>query len=333
MKNSFRLAPINELLNGRLQPWHKDCARNDEQYRDLLRNTAETVWPANLHYLLDYESRLLFTSRIRYYARLTDIAIAAHLRDAFALTDANGTEELALYIIKLTREATATLIHDAVSHCQFLQIGTESLRDFTDKREQKEYIVILHYIVASLTRCFMEIQQQYRQLIDDADAYPDVESFYASVAGWADAPIINVKVVDDSMDNGKKFIIPYCSFHYINDDKEDWNISMTAFFRKLVTYEQIPSDTDQKTIFSIFSGTRTNAVVTWTGKRPTLKTIIFRLFNEKKVLTAYPNTVTHWQVVSRRFRQPNGTMMPNLGSETDRKGDAPMIEDIISTLV
>lgn len=333
MINSFRLDSINELLNGRLQPWHKDCAGNDEQYRELLRNTAEPVWPANLCFKLDYENRLMFTSRIRYYARLTDIAIATHLRDAFALTDANGTEELALYIIKLTREATTTLIHDAVNHCRLLQIGTDSLTDYTYKKEQKEYLVILHYIVASLTRCFMEIQQQYRQLIDDADAYVDVESFYASVAGWGEVPIINVKVVDDTKDKDKKFNITHCSFHYINDNKENWNISMTAFFNKLVTYEQIPPDTDQKAILNIFSGTRTCAVVTWTGKKSTLKTIIFKLFNEKKVLTTYPNTVTHWQVVSHRFRLPDGTMMPNLGSERDRQGDEEMIKDIISTLV
>lgn len=333
MNSQFRLTPINEILNGALQPWQTTWDNDSEHYRDLLRLIPEIPWPVALGYQLNYKSYLLFSPRIHYYARLTDNAVASHLREAFDLIGNEGSEALTLYIVKLTREAVTTLIHDAVDYCQRLDIRADALTDFISNKSQKECLVILHYIIASLARCYMEIQQRYMPLLDAFETFADVESFYASVAGWTDAPLVNVIALKDpSTEKSKKFQYPYCSFLYVNNDPEEWNISMTSFYNKLVSYQQIPADTDQNALLNTFRGIRTYAVITWIGKPATLKAIIDQLVNKKKKIVTYPDSVTHWQVVSSRFQLPDGTMMPNLSSETPRKGDAEMVKDIVSAL-
>ena len=317
--NTFKLEGIDLILNKHLQPWIDSNNRSDSSYQQKLSSTPAIPMPNELLYQLKYEKYLLFTYRVRYYCRLIDNAIADHLRQAFEHTiNSDQSEYLAAYLLKQTREAVSTLVADAVNRCQTLTVTTERFTDFNVNRQEKEYYVILHYVIASLVRCWMEMQENYQYVIDSSDRY-DISSFYASVVGWIDDPLIKVISVNENVPDEKNKKISTCSFYYINNDEYDRNTCLSAFYRKLVQYKQIPNDTDQKHLFDIFNGGNTNATIKWIGKEATLRTIIFKLVEEKKIVTTWPEGYGHWYVVQCRFQYEDGNSMKDLSSYKEGK--------------
>lgn len=329
--HTFKLDGIDAILNKHLQPWAACNEHSDSSFREMLSQTPEIPMPADLKYQLRYERHLLFSNRVRYYCRLTDNAVADHLRQAFSTADPDQDEYMVAYLLKLTREAVATLIADAVKRRQDLTVTYESLTDFNHNRREKEYLVILHYIIASLVRCRMEMQQRYQYVCDQSD-WQDVVSYYASHVGWIHDPIVNVEQrADFKEDANKQSKISTCSFLYINNDDYDRNSSLTAFYNKLIAYGQIPADTDQKHLFAIFSGRHTQATVTWLGKPATLKTILTKLRDNGKICT-WPKDYSFWDVITQRFKDKDGNPMKNLSSYKEGNKTKGMVADIISAL-
>ncbi len=287
--------------------------------------------PADLKYQLKYEHYIFFTYRIRYYCRLIDNTVADHLRQSFSTIDSDQSEYMAAYLLKLTREAVTTLISDAVKRCGKLTVTSENLTDFNDKRREKECLIILHYVIASLVRCWMEMQERYQYACDQSDLQ-NVASFYASVVGRVTDPIAYVEQLEGEKEGGKKQPkISTCSFLFINNDEYDRNTSLTAFYNKLIAYKQIPTETDQKYLFAILGGKHTNATVKWIGKEATLKTILFKL-KEKGVICTWPKDYSIWDVIPHRFKDKDGNPMKDLSSYKEGEKTKDMVADIISTL-
>lgn len=330
--SNLKLDTIDDILNKSLQPWNSANIQPDHYYREKLGMTVPIPLPIDVKYQISIKPHLMFTPRVRYYCRLADNAVAGHLRDVFGILDSDGSEHLALYLQKVTRESVVTLIHDAVFHCRRLALAAEEPTDFIEHREEKEYLVILHYLIASLVRCWMEIQERYSYVVDIADRM-DVTQFYASVVGWVNMPIAGVKLlVNEGEEDNKPPKITTCSFYYINNDENERNRCLTDFRNRLIHYGLIPDTTDLKLLLAVFSGRSTAAVIEWTGKKHVLKFIILKLM-EKGVLSIYPanNQYSHWYVVSCRFRY-NGEQMPKISTESWRIKDEAMIDEIIQTL-
>ncbi len=161
----------------------------------------------------------------------------------------------------------------------------------------------------------------------------DVTQFYASVVGWVDMPIAQVETLakESNSGNGQPKITT-CSFYYINNDEGERNRCLSDFRNRLIHYGLIPATTDLKQLLAAFGGRSTAAVIEWTGKKHVLKFIILKLM-KKGVLSIYPDDKQYskWYVVSCRFRC-DGAQMPNISTETKRKKDEAMIDDIIRTL-
>ena len=330
--SNFKLDVIDDILNKGLQPWNQANIQLDRYYREKLGMLVPIPLPQGVKYQVRIKTHLMFTSRVRYYCRLVDNAVASHLREVFGILDSDDSEHLVLYIQKLTRESVVTLIHDAVCHCRTLALVAEEPTDFIEHREEKEYLVILHYLIASLARCWMEIQERYSYVVDLADRM-DVAQFYASVVGWVDMPIAQVETLAKEPNSGnEKHRITTCSFYYINNDEKERNRCLSDFHNRLIHYGLIPATTDLKQLLAVFDGRNTAAVIEWTGKKHVLKFIIVKL-QKKNVLSIYPDDkqYSQWYVVSCRFRF-NGEQMPNISTETKRKKDEAMIDDIIKTL-
>lgn len=329
--NTFKLDGIDAILNKHLQPWADSNNRPDSIYRELLSKTPEIPMPEELGFRLSYERHFLFTYRVRYYCRIINNEVANHLRQAFNIIDNDQSEYTTAYLLKLTREAVTTLIADAANQCQKLTVTAECMTEFNNKRREKEYLVILHYMIASLVRCWMEMQQRHLYVCDQSDLH-DIASFYASFVGWVNDPIVYLEPIKQESDDGKKSKITTCSFYYINNDEQDRNKCLAEFHAKLIQYKLIPENTDLRHLLAVFNGCATAATIDWIGKKHILKFIVIKL-KEKGLLTVYPaeNTYTHWYVVSCRFKY-KGEAMPNISSESWRKGDEPIINDIVITL-
>lgn len=329
----FRFDNIKQILIGNNQPWHIDNDLDYGHYTELLRNTPQMAMP-EMAYSIKCDNHLLFTSRIRYYCRLVDNETAQQLRRVKRLLDSDGSEQLARYVLKIVRENIVTLIKDAVRQCRIFIVDAHSLKErdanFAENKEQKEFLVILHYTIASLVCCWMQIQEMYGYFLDETELY-DIKTFYVHTTGMLEPPLVNVE--EEKMDEGSmKKQVTYCSFLYNNNDQDEWNISIQAFYNKLIEYGQIPPDTDKAQFMNVFRGRSTRAIITWIGKSNSpLHAIISRGIKDKW-LTVYPSTCSHWHVVSCRFVDKEGNPIPNLGKTKDNKGDIEMVKDIISTI-
>lgn len=331
--NDFRFNIIKEILLGITQPWREENNFGERHYAELLKETAQMKMP-EMSFSLKYESYILFTPRIRYYCRLVDNEIAHQLSRAKKLIDTDGCEELIKYVLKVIRENVVTLIKDAIRQHSMFTVDDQWLAgekiDFISQQEEKEFLIILYYIIASLVCCWMEMQKLYCYVLDETELY-DISTFYVNVTGWRENPLVRIEMKDGN-ESGKSPKVTYCSFLYNNNDPDEWNISMQAFFNKLIFYNLIDPNTDKASFLNVFRGRGTRVVITWTGKSNSPLHAIISKGIKKGWLTTYPSSSTHWDVVSCRFVDTNGKKIPNLGSTKNNKGDVEMVEDIISTL-
>lgn len=189
---------IHSILNGSLQPWRKDNALSENVYHERLMNISAEEMTAELKYKISYRPEIMFTNRIRYYCRIVHHEIVSHLLNMYSTLSDDDCSDLTRYHLKVTREAITTLVHDAVKRSQQFSVDISSLTqanaDFLTQRAEKEYTVILRYIVASLCHCGMEMQQRYRNAVNPIDLC-DVPIFYASIAGWSIDPLFLVEPV------------------------------------------------------------------------------------------------------------------------------------------
>ncbi len=333
MSNTYDFQLLHDILYGRQQPWHPDQQRSDSYFRDLMSQTPAIPEPKDMRFHIVIASYLLFTYRVRYYCRLIDNVVASHLRSTFAVCDQPAADEhLIRYQLKRTREQVSTLIHDAVRWCQQQHFQVDDLSEFQRQRDQKEYYVMLHYLIGALVRCWLEMQERYLYLIDPADQR-DVESLYAALVGWMNDPVVTVKPLEDktSKKKGSPGKITTCSLFYINGDTEERNRCLTDFYRLLLKAKMIAEDTDQNDLLAVFGGTYTNATVNWIGPKHVLKSVINGL-EKKSVLGFYPENYTKWVVVQHRFRW-NGNPMTNIGNEKGRSRDyKELIENLVGIL-
>ena len=203
MITSFKLDIIDDILNKRLRPWIKENEHSDKYYRELLGKENEVPLPNDLKYRIAFQPHILFTYRVRYYCRLIDNAVANHLQQAFNTIDSDGSRQLTRYLLKLTRESVETLVADAVTHCLTLKVKPDDLTDFIETRQEKEYLVILHYLIAALIRCWIEMQERYKSVLDSSERY-DVRSFYASKVGWVEDSIAQVEPINKKENKGNQ---------------------------------------------------------------------------------------------------------------------------------
>ncbi len=334
MNNTYDLHLLHDILYGCQQPWHSDQQRSENHFCDLIRQTPAIPEPKDMKFRISIPTHYLFTYRVRYYCRLIDNAIAIYLRTAFAICGQQGGDEhITRYQLKRTREQVSTLIHDAVNRCLQLDVSVDDLNKFLHQRDQKEYYVILHYLIAALVRCWLEMQERYLFLIDPAEQR-DVKSLYAALVGWTDDPVVTVEALEEmtSKKKGGQKYISTCSLLYNNGDTEERNKCLNDFYSLLLKGEMIAEDTNLQDLLAIFSGTHTNATVNWIGPKHVLKYVIDKL-EIKGVLSYYPKDYTKWVIVSHRFRYLSGPM-PNIGNETERIREYKELkENLVNTLV
>ena len=153
--NELNLRAVRELLPFKeLFPTSNDYLREASflPHRELASTPL---------YKLMVEQRVLFSPKLRYYRLKVACEINRHLN----LTISHEDEYIIHYILKLTREAVETLIHEANEELSWLDadgaIWHNLASDCPDVQHtaiaRNEHIVFLHLVIAELVRCWMEL--------------------------------------------------------------------------------------------------------------------------------------------------------------------------------
>lgn len=124
---------------------------------------------------------------------------------------------------------------------------------------------------------------------------------------------------------------PDCSFLYNNE--EYFSIAIQQFTNILLKHKLIPEDMDLKKMEGLFQGKPCKRRYTWLGKPHILTHIIKRLTKpDKPIITTWPEGTSPWEVVSCRFINEEGSPMPNIRQENERKKTIAIVDEAVNAL-
>lgn len=289
-------------------------------------------------YEINTQKQVLFTTKLRYYALLIEKEINRHLNAATNLLEEQDDADLSKFILKKTRDAVTSLINQSNRQITILDKSDHNWKiiisnnpDYKDFRNEKELIVFYHYLIAQLTRCWLELQDRYAYVIGK-ELY-DVNLFYSSYVKRTPDAVFEVKRTSKYDDEAKTFkkCRPDCCFLY--DNKEYFVIAIQEFTNKLRQHHLIPDDMDYKYMESLFSGRSCRRTYKWLGDNHILTHIIKGLTDDDNpIITTWPEGTSKWEVVSCRFVDKEGKPLPNIRTQSLRKGAKSIVQETIEAL-
>ena len=332
--NNFDLSKVHELIR------FQDIYKNENEYMNASSNLPRIELETEPLYVIKPNMPVLFTTKLRYYRLLVENEINRHINDANNLVESCDSEELTKFVLKKTSQSVDTLVNEANRFLYRLDnpelywksIISDNPQITNWTKPMIEIVVFMHYVIAELTRCWLELQDRYAYVIGQTSCY-DVSLFYSSKLNRfpdKEFEIIRSVKYEEEAKHFKKCRTD-CCFLYDND--EYFAIAIQEFTNKLRYHKLIPDDMDCKKMESLFSGRSCRTKYKWLGDNHILTHIIKGLTDgEKPIITTWPKGTSKWEVVSCRFVDKEGNALPNIRQEKARKKSVTIVNDAINAL-
>ncbi len=181
---NFDLKKVHDLI------LFKNVCTTDNEYMSEASCLPYVEMETEPLYVMIPKMQVLFTPKLRYYKKAVENEINSHINAAIKLLTAEKTDELTKFILKKTRESVATLANESKRQLTQFDYSGNAWRNITSgkpvikfyDKALHEYVVFLHYVIAELARCLMELQDRYADIIGEGGLY-DVSLFYTSIVG------------------------------------------------------------------------------------------------------------------------------------------------------
>ena len=332
--NNFDLKKVHELIR------FKDVCTTGNDYMKEASCLPRIELETEPLYVLTPKMPILFTPKLRYYRLLIENEINRHINAATELLEADSSEQITKFVLKKTREAVTTLLNEANRLIGILDIGGQAWKNISSDnpimsdiaKSTIEYVVYLHYVIAELVRCWLELQDRYEYVIGEAGCY-DVSLFYTSCLNRSPDKEFELQRSERYNEEAKQFkkVRTDCCFLYENN--YFFMIAIQEFTNKLRSHGLIPDDTDYKSMESLFSGHPCRRTYTWLGDNHILTHIVKGLTkDDNPVITTWPEGTSPWQVISCRFVDKHGNPLPNIRTQTERKKTKSIVKEIVDSL-
>lgn len=302
---------IHEIMFGELRPWIESNMQIDEFYMPLIR-TLKTVQPAfNPHYELKFIRQI--SNKTKYFKKLIDNDIVEFCNTLYTETENASSNRILYKLDKVKRELIAQIkeLSEIMSTQNFdLSYISSSNTDFSKDKPHKESTFIIFYLLSSLIRCYMEVQQHFCSFIHE-DEIMEVADFYAQLLQQqapantfiSEIKTIEIEEVKTTKAKRKSKIdddVPL-AFTYKHLNKESGKI--TDFFNSLKLNKKIAQDSSITDFKHLFSGVTVENPIHWTGAKSELPYLIKQLCNKLKVLE-WQGSI--WQIVCTCFVDKDG---------------------------
>lgn len=332
---NFDLKKVHDLIS------FKDICTTDSEYLKEVSHLPHIELETDALYVLASKMSVLFTGKLRYYRYVIESEINRHINAATKLLEPDGSEELTKFILKKTRESVLTLANEANRQLDFLDNSGLAWKNITSdnpivsdfSKSAIELVVYMHYIIAELARCWLELQDRYAYVIGTAGCY-DVSLFYTANFNKYPDKEFDIKRSGKYNEESRNFkkCRTDCSFLY--DNEEYFAIAIQEFTNKLKKHKLIKDTVDIKTMESLFCGRSCRTTIQWLGDNPVLTWIIKGLCSDTDpTITTWPEGTSKWDVVSNRFLDKNGKPMPNIRTEKERKTKTSIVNEVVKALV
>ena len=289
-------------------------------------------------YTLTTQTRVLFTPKLRYYAKRTEAAVNTYVKDYTRLLEGADSCQVK-YVLKVTREAAETLIRLAGSirfefdngdvYWNLIRSDAPNYTDFF--KPTIERVVYMHVVTAELVRFWLEMQDRFADVVGTESRY-DTSLIYSSLLNKQPDKEFEVQKIEreEAIKIGSKTIRTDCSFFL--DAGDELAAAAQQFRNKLVGRGLLSEETDAKDMMSLLSGRPCRKQFRWIGDKHFLKWIIQGLIKEE-IISTWPKGTSQWDVVSCRFIDKDGKPMTNdIRTEKTRKKAETVYEEVIDTL-
>ncbi len=333
-KYDFSLREIRDLI-----PFNNVFSTQDEYMSEL--SCLPRIEIGTPLYVLTPKMELLFTQKLRYYRLLVERGINRHINSAIELSEKENDDELTKFIWKKTKESVLSLVNEVCRQLAIFDSFDNGWANITSTKPTVsdfckpviEYVVFLHYLLAELVRCWMEMQDRYIHVIGETGRY-DVSLLYTGLAQRmspdAEFEVKQSEKYDEGAKDTKKTRTD-CCFTY--DNKEYFATAIQEFTNKLKLHHLISDDVDVKAMESLFSGRPCKKTYIWLGENHVLTHIIKKLTDEDEpIIKTWPDDTPKWKVVSQRFVDKDGNPLPNISKETLRKKQQSIIDEVVKSL-
>ena len=319
---------------------YPDLFSTDQEYMSELSCLPRIELDTEPLYTLTPKLSVLFTPKLRYMKTYLENEVNRHVNAATNTIEDDGSEEVAKFILKKSREATKTLVSEVKRQLATFDFNGIHWKNASAEEPNynhsslgvMEYVVFLHYAMAEICRCWMEIQDRYAYLIGDEGLY-DVSLIYTSYLNTTPDKAFEVKRSEKYDEEAKKFkkCRSDCSFLYDNDDY--FAIAIQEFSNNLKKHNLIADSIDLKTMESLFRGHPCRTTIQWLGDNHVLTWIIKGLCpDDNPTVTTWPEGTSKWDVISCRFLDKDGKPMPNIRQESKRKGTQELVNELVQSL-
>lgn len=329
----FDLRNIHELLS------YKNLFSSDNEYMIEANSLVCVELDTEPLYEINTTKRVLFTTKLRYYALLVEKEVNRHLNIATNLLEEEDNFDLAKFVIKKTRESVTSLVNECNRQIliddQFGYYWNNIISDtpeYDNNRFIKELVVFHHYVIAQLARCWLELQDRYAYIIGK-ELY-DVGLFYSAYVKRTPDLVFEIKKSSKYDNEAKNFrkCRPDCCFLY--DNKEYFAIAIQEFTNKLKRHNLIEPSVDVKSMMSLFAGHPCRTTYKWKFEDRHILTWIIKglIKGDKPIITTWPEGTSQWTVVSCRFVDETGKPFPNIRHESERQKAKTVVSDAIQAL-
>ena len=328
----FKLDEIYKLIS------FGELFGTDNEYMRELAYIHNVDLVSEAIYTLTTQTRVLFTPKLRYYAKRTEAAVNTYVKDYTRLLEGADSCQVK-YVLKVTREAAETLIRLAGSirfefdngdvYWNLIRSDAPNYTDFI--KPTIERVVYMHVVTAELVRFWLEMQDRFADVVGTESRY-DTSLIYSSLLNKQPDKEFEVQKIEreEAIKIGSKTIRTDCSFFL--DAGDELAAAAQQFRNKLVGRGLLSEETDAKDMMSLLSGRPCRKQFRWIGDKHFLKWIIQGLIKEE-IISTWPKGTSQWDVVSCRFIDKDGKPMTNdIRTEKTRKKAETVYEEVIDTL-
>lgn len=275
-----------------LRPWIESNVQADDFYKPQLRslNTIQPVF--NPHFELQFIRH--FSSKTQYFKKLIDNDITEYCNTLFNETNEASDNRIAYKIDKSNKTLHACIKElSEIINTQNLDLALISSQhaDFSTDKLHKESTYIIFYLLSSLIKCCLEVQQHFYSFIPEDDIM-EVSDFYTRLL-QQQAPantfikkikIIEIEVQTQKIDSSLKKEIGGTpqAFTYKHLQKQSTHIN--DLYNALKNNNRIASDTSITEFKHAFSGIVVANPIQWIGAKSELPYLIKYLCNTLQVL-------------------------------------------------
>ena len=327
-----KLEKVHELIS------FQNLFESDNEYISELAYIHHGDLGTEAIYSIEADTSVLFTTKLRYYAKKTEATINNYI-DGYSKLLVDKDSCLVKYVLKVTREAAETLIRlakDNLCRCDaddkhWDSVRSDNMRYDVHLKPTIEYVVYMHDLIAELVRFRLEMQDRYADVTGTECSY-DVSLIYSSLLNRRPDKEFEVKKIErkETVKKGPKTIKTDCCFFF--DAGDEQAAAVQEFRNKLVKLKLLSEETDCKDMMSLLSGRPCRKTFKWIGEKHYLKWIIKGLI-DNHIISTWPKGTSPWDVVSCRFVDKDGNLMTNdIRTESSRKTAKPMYDEVIDTL-